>query len=334
MVEMYVSWAKGLPQDREALGILRESGVVAGVELSNIDDQYDMIKDAGLNVSSHTPGLNLTLNLADPNYMDVFDGENGPRLLQTIRDSDAPVVGFHLGYSAKSVYKMKAYPNVPRQGSLITDESELREMLVGNIRALDDRINENGSHSRKRVVLESLDYSRQKPIPWNVQYEDAWDNRSQIDVTVERYGINAGIMHVTDPAFIRKVLQDSGESVGFLFDVGHVLISADAKINDGTFTGEVEEYFDQMMTSVNGRTHQVHLTVPDWDRVEGYTDHHRTFYKGECVSEHVLDLASDVVSRSPNLEVLTLEMMTGLEPIEHAREMVRQAEYVARQLDI
>src|SRR3989338_7272256 len=102
MVESYVSWVKGLPQDKEALRILRENNL--GVEMSNIDGQVEMVKDAGIKFSSHTPGLNLTLNLAKPNFVNIFEGPQGERLIHVIRNSDTKTVGFHLGYSASHVY--------------------------------------------------------------------------------------------------------------------------------------------------------------------------------------------------------------------------------------
>ena len=179
---MYVSWANGLPQSKEALKILKDSGIVSGVELSNIDGQVDMIQDAGLKVSSHTPGLSRTLNLANPDYMEAFKGEQGARLLHVIRSSDAPTVGFHCGYSAERVYKMKAFPNVPRSDVLFTDEQQLLDRITQNVVLLEQRIN-NGlpEEDQKQVVLETMDWSREKPIPWEAQTEEAIANRTEIE---------------------------------------------------------------------------------------------------------------------------------------------------------
>lgn len=342
MVEMYVSWVKGLPQDKEALKILRDNNL--GVEMSNIDEQVEMLKDAGVRFSSHTPGGDLTLNLAKPSYTDVFEGEQGKRLLDVIRMSDAKTVGFHCGYSAEDVYKMKAYPNIPKSNALITNSDKLMDTIIDSVWGLIEKINgipEDWSFNstQKLVVLETLDYSRNKLIPWDKQTDEAKAHREEIEATVAKYGINAALMYVTEPDFIDEILDVSGicgplPPLGFLFDVSHVFISADAKLHEGKFNGTIEDYFQRTLEIPFGALYQIHLTVPEGNDEGGYADHHHLFKEGDRLSDRIMDLAKLAIEKAEELAVVTLEMRTDLTPVEHAREMVKQAEYAAKNLNL
>jgi len=350
MPEIYVSWVKGLPQDEEALRILRENNL--GVEMSNIDGQVEMIQDAGVRFSSHTPGLNLTLNLAKPDFMEAFEGEQGERLLQVIKSSDAQVVGFHLGYSANHVYKMMAYPNIPTPKTIITDRQVLLETFAENLARAWSEINRyinriTGATSeavRKTIVVETLDFSRKRPILWNLQSEEAKSHQEKIQGIVDQYGINAGILHVTEPSFIKDILKKTDsyciepgrlpEPVEFLFDVGHNFISADAKINNREFSGSVEDYFEEMLRAAAGRVRQLHLTVPAGNDEEGYSDQHRPFTPGDPLSDRILGLSKLIYKESPEVLQITLEIKTDLPPVDHAKKMVAQAEYIVQQLGL
>ncbi len=368
MVELYVSWVKGLPEDKEALKLLKSSGIVDGVELSNVDAQVERIRESGLKVSSHTPGVYNqgfnTLNLANPNYMKAFDGEQGKRLLQVIRESEAPVVGFHCGYSAENVYKMKAASNVPKiscflqrlesitkanvlpgdennseSGVIFTDPNELSSRITKHIVLLERLVNSGiPEEKRKQLLLETLEYMRERPINWDIQSDEVKANRKEMEETLRKYGINCGQEFITDPSFVRKVLDEAGKEnikpIGFLFDIGHNFIAADAKINDRRFQGTIEDYFAEMLWASNGRTYQMHLTVPQGNEQEGYLDIHNTFSPGDKLSDRIVELAKGVVVKSPELMVVTLEMGTNLKPIEHAKEMLKQAEYARKVLNL
>ena len=342
MVELYVSWVKGLPEDKEALKLLKDSQIVDGVELSNVDTQVERIRDSGLKVSSHTPGVFNpgfnTLNLANPNYMKAFEGEQGNRLLQVIRESEAPVIAFHCGYSAENVYKMKAASNVPKPGVIFTDPNELSSRITKNIVLLEKLVNSGISEGRrKQILLETLEYMRQRPLNWDIQSDEVKANRLEMEETLKKYGINCGQEFVTDPSFIKKVLDDAGKEnvkpIGFLLDVGHNFIAADAKRHDRKFNGTTEDYFDEMLKASNGRTYQLHLTVPQGNEQEGYLDIHNTFRPGDELSDLIVNLTKEVVRRSPELMVVTLEMGTGLKSLEHAKEMIKQTVYVRKVLN-
>jgi hypothetical protein len=271
--------------------------------------------------------------------MRAFEGEQGSRLVQVIRESEAPVVGFHCGYSAENVYKMKAASNVPKPGIIYTDPSKLSYRISRNIAALERLVNSGiPEDKRKQVILETLEYMRERPLIWDIQSDEVKANRKEMEETLKRYGINCGQEFITDPSFIEKVLETSREetlkAIGFLFDVGHNFIAADSKKHDKKFHGTIEDYFDAMLKSSAGRTYQVHLTVPGGNQEEGYLDIHNIFKHGQELSERIIELARLVVARSHELKVVTLEMNTGLKPIEHAEEMIRQTEYARNVLNL
>ncbi len=335
--DLYASWTKGLPQDKEALDILRQSGVIAGIEMANIDPQVEMVQDAGLGFSAHTPGLDLTLNLASPEILNAFGGEQGERLLDVIRKSQPPIVGFHLGYSARKVVKMNAYPNIPEPGTIIAERPSLLSILASAVTGIEGIINsELPEESRKRVLLETLDYSRKGQKPdWSVQRDDVRPRQEDLEKIIEEYGINAGILHVTDPDFVGDLFGAVAQSlkVGFLLDVAHNYISADSKIHDRKFSGTIEDYFAMMLEATRGRTYQIHINVPGGDEERGYADHHLPLGDDQ-LTKRVMDLTKWVYTQTKDhLLVVTLEMKTNLSPIEHAKEMVNQGEKFIRHVE-
>ena len=90
MVEIYVSWCRGLPKDKEALEIIRGSGLIDGIETSEILD-IDEIKESGVKTSIHRPFRWEEFNLEDDNIP-----ENNKEEISKYNESDASVLGFHL----------------------------------------------------------------------------------------------------------------------------------------------------------------------------------------------------------------------------------------------
>lgn len=325
VVDFYASWVRGLPQDREALKILAGAGL--GVEMSNLDEQVEMVQKAGVKFSAHTPGLDLTLNLASLKTVAAFYGDQGERLLEVIAKSDPDTVGFHLGYSAYEVVKMKGFPNLPRTGTVITNGKELFGILTVTIREIQEQI------YPKRVLLETLDWSLEGlPIPWDLQSEEIRAQQEVLEQVVAQHGINAALGWVTSDSFISMVLKKTG--AGFLFDVAHNWISYQSKESGGKIsTQDVWEYFHRMLC-VPARIEQLHVNVPGGDKATGYKDHHRVFGDDE-LSQKILELTQYVYKEArEQIALITLEMNTGLPPVNHAREMVRQVERLRRELAI
>lgn len=321
---IYISWVKGLPQDKQALSVLKRSGVIAGIEMSNIDDNVERILDQDLGVSCHTPGGNLTLNLASPRTLGAFLGPQAERLLKVISLSSSPFVSFHLGYSASEVVKMRGFPNIPFPGTIISDPDRLLELLTEAITRIAYYIGFD-----KRVLVETLDYNRQShDVPWDKQSDEVRAHRAVLQGMVNAYGINAALLHVTDAAFVGRVLRKTASvEAGFLFDIAHNFISADAKICEGIYGGNVDDYFEQMLAVVAGRTKQLHVNVPSGDSQIGYQDNHRPFDDSR-LSDRILDLTAEVWHRT-RAPVITLEIDSGLPPLEHVKLMIAQAERLA-----
>ena len=95
MVELYLTWVKDLPYDKEALKILKDSPI-DGVEMRNFDEQMYNVLDAGLKLSLHNPTKESTHGLEDSNFSYGLYSEKG--ITKGGLASDAPVLGFHAGY--------------------------------------------------------------------------------------------------------------------------------------------------------------------------------------------------------------------------------------------
>jgi|SRR3989344_1674909 len=327
MVEIYISWVKGLSQNKEVLRILRESGIISGIERVIIDEETLRIKEGSLKISLHNPG---NINLANPD-LNKFFKSNGENVLKAIKESDTSVVGFHCGYSAKEVYKMVSYPNIPKPNTIINDIHQLIERFSKNLTFLDSKINE--TPPIKYILIENMDYVREgKKVIWDIQEKDIKKKKEEIEETIFRYGINSGLLYVTDPSFIKEVLDKS--KVGFLFDVAHAFISADAKRHERKPKYTIEDYFNEMIDASKGRTYQIHVNVPGGNEETGYLDYHNMFTPRERLSDYIMELTKLIVSKSPEIVVLTLEMKTDLKPIHYVRGMIRQAEYLTKRLNL
>jgi len=289
--QVYVSWCEGLPQSREALNIIKDSGIVSGVEVRpSSQEEIALIKSAGLKVSLHQLPPKFRLGLADLNFIKFFETEHGIEVLESIRNSDSPTVGFHLSAFESS----------------FSDEQDLLETVANNLFSLDAKINKNVL-DMKNVIVES------QPLR----------------------GSNIFKRRLTDPLFIKSILELSGlksvASSGYLLDTSHNFITAKDKIRRGLFLGSVSEYFNDLVNNLSGKIYQLHINVPS--KVLGfYFDSHRTFKKGDKLSEEILDLTKSVIQASPELKVITLEMTTGMEPVLHAKEMVNQTEFLLNRL--
>ena len=167
--------------------------------------------------------------------------------------------------------------------------------------------------------------------------EEALKQREYIEKVIKNHGINIGYMFISEPDFVNGVLNlAAGQSSippGFLFDVAHIFISADAKTTEARYN-KIENYIDAIMNVSKGRTYQMHLAVPFGDDKSGYIDSHRLFAKGDILAERLLDIAKKVINSTPELKVVTFETRTNFGPVEHAKAMVKQADYVLNELGL
>ena len=331
MLEYYISNCPRLAFNGGALKILKDSDIIDGVELTDISEEFLSFKKYGVKLSSHTPGLQLTLNLARKDFMNCFHGYDGKQLVRSLEIADAPTVGLHLGYSAECVYKMYTCPNIPIEGTLITDRDVLMSRISKNVVSFKNKV--DLISPGKTVVIEGLDYHREMDVPWEIQPDESKKNKNEILRTISAYGINAGLLFVTDPPFQKELLDtinDRNESneIGYLLDIGHIYITADTKIFRGEFVGTIENYFSNLLLSIGKYVKQLHISVPKERVTGGFHDAHGIFKAGEFLTERIIELTKLSIEYAPNLRVITLEMKTGLDPIQHVSEMGKQLMYL------
>lgn len=283
MVEFFCSWSKGLAYDEKALGILKNSGIISGVEMYNCDEQFDLVKKFGLKVSLHNP-LKYYEFLLEEKELAQKLGKN-KLFVDFCNRSDTKTIGFHAG--------TPAIFNGNLQGK------ELLSGAVSGFKYISGLI-------RKDLIVEPVHYEK----------------------SISFGGTNEGLAYASGPEFLESFLQQTKS--GVLFDVSHVLISSEAKLADGFSSQSTQKHFDSILRVSEGKIRQMHLNVPNILNNE-FMDMHLAF-KADLLSKRVLGLAKSVVNSAPKLELITLEIDTGLSPVEHANKIVEQARLVARTL--
>jgi hypothetical protein len=338
MADIYIAWVPVLLEDLAALRELKDSGLVTGIEMSRIHNNIDNIKKAGLRLSLHNPGVEAPPNLADPDLTSIFSGDAGARLLKAIQKSDTPCIGYHCGYAAEKIFKATAFPDIPHPDTLIHDRELLLSRMSANFAFLEHRINaELPVSKRKRLLLESMDYSRERSIDWSIQRYIPAEDRDLVEGILRQFGVNAAFRHITELDFIQEILDKSSAMMslapGYLFDIAHVFITADAKISEKKFTGTIGDFFEKHVQMLGDRTFQLHLNVPVGNDETGYADGHCFFSPGEPLSDFVMDLTKFVSKRCSNLDCINLEMgRARWRPDLYVKKIIRQVEYVVNEL--
>ncbi len=334
-MDIYVSWTKGIADDLHALEFVRNSTIIAGIELCNLDNDVEKIRAEGVRISIHTPGIEKTANFCRDDFDEMIEGQIGQRMVEVCQMADAPVIGFHLGYSASAMIKMASFPNQAVPGTEIHDREVLKELLVKNIVKCENAINSNVElDQHKTLILETMDYSRSTDIPWEHQRVEVCQLKSELEAYVAKEGTNGALKWVTEPQFVGEVLQcvnqKSRHSIGFLFDVAHNFISWDGKKHFGETSLEWIDYVSEMIEAIQGTVHQIHLNLPGGDKAKGYIDSHGCFDPDDSLSALILETANRILKESVGVELITLEMRTGNTPLEHVRMLERQADFALR----
>jgi uncharacterized protein (UPF0276 family) len=130
--EIYASWCEGLPQSKNALKILKDSGMIIGIETCDLNEEIDLIKKSGLKVNVHNPLRKLRVGLEDKN----LKKEMTPEKILLCKKSDEDFVGFHT-----------CYKNLERSHSLVF--ARVRHVL--NTKFLRKNLN-------KKIIFESRPY--------------------------------------------------------------------------------------------------------------------------------------------------------------------------------
>lgn len=92
--EIYASWCEGLPENKKALNILKKSKIISGVEICQLNEQIDLIKNSGLKVSIHNPLRDFHLGLEDSAFRKKMIKEK----IELVKKCDTTFLGFHAEY--------------------------------------------------------------------------------------------------------------------------------------------------------------------------------------------------------------------------------------------
>ncbi|RKN79274.1 hypothetical protein [Ulvibacterium marinum] len=336
MNDIYISIFDGLLSDYKAQDILKQSGIISGIEVYSLVQHYESIKSSGLKCAAHDPLVFEMNNLGNPNWLSVFESPQGRKVLNLIRNTNSPVVAFHCGFSAEKVYKMRAYPDAPEISTLFTSRERLLSVICDNILGFERLLNESTPPElQKQVLLEPMDYTRKRPIDWEIQSHKVKVHKFEIEKVFEKFGTNAALQWVCDIDFYRDLYQSLENKgilpIGFLFDISHVFITADTKIHQREYGGSITDYFEELLQIIGDKVYQIHVNVPEGNPLDGYTDGHLPFTKGNELSQFILRLTKKVIKNSPNLKTMTLEIRgnKNMHPIEFANLMIAQANLFA-----
>jgi len=335
MAEIYISLFDGLLNDSEAIETIFQSGVISGIEVYSLIEHFSPIKKTGLKCAAHDPQVVEMNNLGNSEWLSIFDSYRGKQVIELIRNTDSPVVAFHCGFSAQKVYKMRAYPDAAVASTIYKNRQDLLSTITKNIIGIDRLLNQSVSTDlKKQVLLEPMDFSREKPVNWHIQSDEIKAHQQEIDQVFKEYGSNAALQWVSDISFFDDLFRElgncDGHSIGFLFDISHVFITADAKINSTMYSGTIEGYFDELIEIVKDKIFQIHVNVPDGNPEDGYADAHLPFREGNALSDRIMSLTRQVIRNSPNLKVVTLEIRGSKDssPTDFANSMIEQASLI------
>lgn len=92
--EIYASWCIGLPENKKALAILKKSKIISGIETCQLNEEIDLIKNSGLNLSIHNPLRDFQLGLEDSKFRRKMTKGR----IELAKKCDTTFLGFHAEY--------------------------------------------------------------------------------------------------------------------------------------------------------------------------------------------------------------------------------------------
>ncbi|MDD4128208.1 MAG: hypothetical protein PHY04_00525 [Candidatus ainarchaeum sp.] len=123
-------------------------------------------------------------------------------------------------------------------------------------------------------------------------------------------------------------------NAGLLIDLSHTLISARSRIMLNLYKGNEIDYFIDLLQNVGSNIFELHLNSPLLVKNEGFVDKHFIINSAKKESKFVLDYAQEAIFSCPNLKIITLEMEPMLEPIQHAKVLVKQAKLIRKKINL
>jgi len=279
MVELYCSWCKGLPESTEALKLIKESELFAGIELSNTDGQADKILEAGLKVSIHNPIREFKMTLDNEKFIQVLN--TNPKIIDSCNKSSLSFVSFHTNY----------IPSLDRT----IPYSRVLKNTVKNLNELD-------TFFSKQILFEtSCGFGENEYLPFS-----------------------ESMFNCTSPDFAKKILSKTNS--GVLIDISHVISSASAHKLYNNYPKGVKDFFLDYLDACAKRTYELHLNSTKLNENGFYKDTHSKFVPTKKETQLAFECATQAINSCPKLEIVVLEIEPKLEPIAHAKLMIKQAQ--------
>ncbi len=279
MVELYCSWCKGLPESKEALKMLKDSGVFTGIELSNTDFQADKIIDAGLKVSIHNPVREFKINLDNASFTEILNAH--PEIISHCNKTELPFVSFHTNY-IPSLNPATSY-----------------ELVLKNVK---DNLNKIKNTLSKKVLFET----------------SCGFGKSQ------EYVVSELLFKCTHPSFAKQILSET--SAGVLIDISHVLASASLHKVYNNYPNEVKDFFLDYLSVCSKSTYEMHINSTRINEQGLYIDRHFPLNPEEKETQLAFECATEVINSCPNIETVVLEVEPNLDPINHVKLLIQQAQ--------
>jgi hypothetical protein len=328
MVDFYSSWAEGLSKNKKALAMLLDCDEISGVETSVFED-HKSFQDAGLKVSFHDPfRQRSSIGLAHPGLGKVLLRKENRDILASIRNSDNPVVSFHLSHNMMHYIRRQIsadYIVNVRRPEVIGKEKLVRNVAL-NLLELERLINKTGC--KKLVAFETGGF-------YNFELSDGYDRLSKekkgaLKETIDMVSF-LNSYEFLEQLFSGRDIADNSR-IGYLFDISHVLCCASAHKAKNEIALSVEEYTQKVLSAAKGHVFEMHMNTP---RMSGniIIDAHLRFSLENPLSRLVLGLAKDIEKNNASLKAVTLEIDEEENPLAHARLLCSQAKLVRKELN-
>ncbi len=326
MAELYSSWCKGLAQNKEALAIIKNSPFLAGIETINSQGELEPFQQAGLKVSVHNPIKMVMCSLNEENLADELNKKENAYILESMRSADGRAIGFH-AYNITLLIEAHVRFGKSMPENSLKDESleQINEHIVKNLLFLEKKINQ-GKKAKKKILFETqpyMDFSKLKN-PMNRFTE-------QHMMFMRKIGM------MSTPEFILSILDDKrikeNKNIGFLFDVAHIFVSVQTRIDNNELKDDVYSYISKIINAIKGRIYEMHIACPVKLAHGLYVDDQKELGTDD-MSRQAWKIAKQVCQANPDILSITLEVDTNLEPVGHAKKLVQQAELAVKELGL
>lgn len=325
-MDVFVSWCPGLEKDEKAISILKDCNLIKGIEVWQLE-LAEIIRKSGMRAALHNPIKTLEKDLTDQDLIEAIEKE--PGFFKAISSSDSKSIGFHVYYKIMPVYNHIVF-NTPLKGiNLKVDDMEsLCRMIIDNLLLLEKKINYSLPEKEKKcVIFESCPY---------LDFSAVVPDHKNIDPEHQKIAEITGMFN--KPEIIMRILNDEkvreNRRIGFLFDIAHVFCAVNGLAKKKIIIGSVDDTMKEIIRLTKGKVLEVHLNTPMKVSEFSYKDSHGALEEGNGLSDEMIDYTRQIISLNPQLDMITLEVDTGLKPEEHTKKLVEQAKLIAKELKL